>query len=76
MATLIVTVDTPQNAARIKSAVEMFIGVNSVVSDFGNEDWLKLSENSLMNEWNSPEDNIWDEIELPKQWTTKKAILF
>lgn len=67
MTTLIITIDTPQNAARIQSAVEMFKGVESVVSGSENESWLKLSETSLMNEWNSPEDDIWDEIELPKQ---------
>jgi hypothetical protein len=67
MTTLIVHIDIPQNAARIRLAVEMFKGVESVISDSVHENWLKLSEKSLMNEWNGPEDDIWDKIELPKQ---------
>jgi cell division protein FtsX len=65
MTTLIVKVDNQHNAKKIKSALEMFKGVESVMGEI-DENWLKLSENTLSKEWNSAEDDIWDNIEVKK----------
>lgn len=65
MTTLIVKVDNQQNAKKIKSAFEMFKGVESVIGEI-DENWLKLSENTLSKEWNSAENDIWDTIEVKK----------
>jgi hypothetical protein len=62
MQTVIVTPKSAKAALFIKKILEDMNSVQSVkiVEDFQEIPFVKLSESSLMQDWNSEEDNIYD----------------